>query len=153
EAEELLVEADATSATLKLSEVQRLRAEAANAAEQAALAGTLRVGIQKLIDERPNPPGANLGLPEHAVHGAHRIVRNSQIQGLVTKLEKELKDLDKKTSQELLDIERDFYIADAWTEYVEPALEREPDSGPSGDNGEKNVASDDGRPTPKGFSP
>jgi hypothetical protein len=52
--------------------------------------------------------------------------RPPEIARLVSNLQRRLKSMDTMTPDELLQVERDFYITDAWIEFVEPALERDP---------------------------
>lgn len=49
--------------------------------------------------------------------------RHPRIAALIDQLWADYPDLNKLSAPEILDVERDYYIADVWTEYVEPRLD------------------------------
>jgi hypothetical protein len=122
DAEEALQAGDAQSAALRLNEAQDALAAARNDLAQKALRDSLIGGISKLMHERgikrapaPAAGGAVPALEQPAD-------RHPIIAELVEQLELDVGGYDQLDGDDLLDAERDFYVADVWTEYVEPRL-------------------------------
>lgn len=139
DAEEALQGGDAAAAADRLGEAQAKLTAAIADVEQAALRDTIKAALLrmlrahgKLVDLPPAQPAA--GQPaagQAAAQGGPKWQliqpsdRNPRIKDIVLRLFEELSVLEEGalTPQEVLDIERDFYIAEIWTEYVEPKLE------------------------------
>lgn len=137
DAEEALLAGEATAANDRLTEAQVELTTAIADVKQSILRESLTNDLPKLMHERgvlPDPPkpqampdatGAPQG--ESAPGAAAQLLkqpedRNPRIKALVEQLGQDSQDLKTLTAQEMLDIERDFYVADVWTEYVEPKL-------------------------------
>ncbi len=131
DAEEALIGLDSASAAARL-------AEATRAFTIGGASGTLAVDlasdIQKLLRERGNTePGKSAVEPKpHQPRAAEDIQksrkaavdagRKEYIAQRLVQLEWEFDCLPSMHFEELLEVERDFYILDVWTEFVEPAL-------------------------------
>jgi hypothetical protein len=137
DAEESLLVGDATAANDHLSKAQAKLTEAIDDVTQSILRKSLTGGLPKLMHERGvlvEPPeaqaahengGADGGVAPAAAarHLEQPEDRHPRIKAFVKQLQRDDDDLQTLTAQEVLDIERDFYVADIWTEYVEPKLE------------------------------
>jgi hypothetical protein len=138
DAEEALLAGDATAANDRLTEAQANLTEAIADAAQSILRKSLTTNLPKLMRERgvlvdhpkvqaarPDATAAPEGGPAPAA--AAQLLdqpegRHPRIKAFVEQLWQDNQDLETLTAQEMLDIERDFYVADVWTEYVEPRL-------------------------------
>ena len=125
EAEEALRIGDLDTATSRLNEAQARIVQARADAEQAELRRSLQGQIGKLMTERgvrpasaanraPNVPPPPLEQPTG---------RNPYIFSLVKQLDADASGYDALSTQDLLDTERDFYVVDVWTEYMERKLD------------------------------
>jgi hypothetical protein len=138
DAEEALLDGETTTANDCLTEAQTKLSAALADAEQSLLRKPLTTSLTKLMSERglladppkqqaaPDATGAPKG--DSAPAAAAQLLKQPEhrylrIKALVGHLWRNSQDLEKLTAQEILDIERDFYVADVWTEYVERKLE------------------------------
>jgi hypothetical protein len=126
-AEEALIGFDLATAALKVTDATRI---AAAGSQSATLAAELADDIKKLLSERGNTRSAQaesaartLDVIKNSEVVAIAGGRSATIAQLVAQLERDLSYLKSMKLGELLEVERDFYIADAWTEFVEPAIE------------------------------
>ncbi len=121
DAEEALRANDAGSAASHLNEAQAELTQARNDGEQAELRRTLAGSITKLMDERgirpPLPDGAPANTPPPRVR--QPAARSPIVRDLIDQLDQDSRDYAHLDTADLLDAERDFYIADVWTEYME----------------------------------
>jgi len=131
DAEDALRAGDAQASGDRLAEAQSKLTEAQNDVQQAALAAMLGKQLTKMMTERgrivpaPPPPGTDA-----AAHPDSHLVqdpsRNPRIRALVEQLSVDMPGIAALSPSEVLDVERDLYIADIWTEYVEPKLRDDP---------------------------
>jgi hypothetical protein len=139
DAEESLFACDTITANDRLAEAQAKLTDAIGDMAQSSLRKSLTTDLPKLIRERgvlfaptqdlaaqPGAVGAPIGQPAQAP--ATPVLkqpanRHPRIRNLVEQLWQDIPELETLTAQEMLDLERDFYLADIWTEYVEPKLE------------------------------
>jgi hypothetical protein len=135
EAEEALRASDADSAASRLNEVQAKLTQGRNDGEQAELRGTLRDSIAKLMLERGTKPAQAPGAASDAPPPAltQPADRDPVIRDLVAQLDDDSRDYTLLNTTDLLDTERDFYVADVWTEYMERKLAEFDTVPPAGD--------------------
>jgi hypothetical protein len=139
DAEDALRGGDPQAAGDRLAEAQSKLTEAQNDVQQTALAAMLDKQLTKMMTERgrivPPPVPADAAAAQPAVQGAAaqaagRLVqdpaRNPRIRDLVDQLARDMTGVGTLDAREVLDVERDLYIADVWTEYVEPKLRANP---------------------------
>jgi len=131
EAEQALVGLDYASATTKIADAARI---ATTGSQPGTLAADLAKDIKKLLQERGNSAAgespAVLGdqprTPEAIAQSKQAAIDSERrVQYIADRLEQLELDLESVAAMpfaELLEVERDFYVADAWTELVEPAL-------------------------------
>jgi hypothetical protein len=132
DAEDALRGGDSQAAGDRLAEAQSKLTEAQNDVQQTALKAMLGQQLTKMMTERgriepaPQPPHADA-----AAQAAGNLVqdpsRNPRIYQLVDQLATDMAGMGKLDARDMLDVERDLYIADIWTEYVEPKLHTDPD--------------------------
>lgn len=131
DAEEALLANDGMGANARLSEAQTFLNDAINDVGQKALREALSTSLSKLMSERGRLKATVFGKaepPNDATQTAPETLnqpegRNFRIKALIEQLWEDSKDLASLSPAELLDVERDFYVADVWTENVEPKLE------------------------------
>jgi hypothetical protein len=112
--EEALMRSDATAAQAPLNAAQQLQ----NAPiDGATLAKALAADIGKLLSERANGTSSASTSEE----------RPPTIAKRVQQLKDDLPSLSTQSLDDLIAIERDYYIANVWTDDVEFALRRDPD--------------------------
>jgi hypothetical protein len=132
DAEDALRSGDAQATGDRLAEAQSKLTEAQNDVQQAALAAMLGKQLGKMMTERgrivpaPPPPGTDAAAHEDG-HLVQDPSRNPRIRALVAQLAVDMPGLAALSPSEVLDVERDLYIADIWTEYVEPKLRDDPE--------------------------
>jgi hypothetical protein len=137
DAEESLLAGDATAASDRLSEAQAKLTEAIDDVTQSILRKSLTDGLPKLMHEhgvladQPKGQAAQPDAKAAADGGAAPAAaadlkqpedRHPRIKAFIEQLHRDYNELEKLTARDMLDIERDFYVADIWTEYVEPKL-------------------------------
>jgi hypothetical protein len=126
EAEEALTALDAEAAKSRLNEAQAQLTQARNDGEQAALRRSLNNDIQKLLKERghlkeaPKPADPAAKQPPPTLDQPSG--RHPEIARLVEQLFEDSGGYADLDTADLLDTERDFYVADIWTEYIERKL-------------------------------
>jgi hypothetical protein len=124
DAEEALAACDTDSAKSRLDEAQALFVLARNDSDQAELRKLLAKRIPKLMEERGirARPAANApaGTPPPSLE--QPAGRDPFVSRRVLQVDEDFKGLDDLVAQDLLDTERDFYVADVWTEYMERKL-------------------------------
>lgn len=137
DAEEALLTGNSSAATDRLNEAQAKLSEAIGDLTQSALRAQLTTELPELLRERGSPLGTQgkgtqtevppaLGNKTAAAMASvleQPDGRHPRIKAVIEQLQQDNRDLQKLSSQELLDIERDFYVADVWTRSVEPKLE------------------------------
>lgn len=132
DAEEALLGGDVAAATDRLTEAQAKLTEALGDVAQRGLRASLADDLPRLLRERgklaaivqdqaaqQNQAGGaatqqQLNQPEN---------RHRRIRAIVDQLNRDNSDLQSLSAQEILDIERDYYVANIWTEYVEDRLD------------------------------
>lgn len=130
EAEDSLLAGDQNSAAERLTDALTTLTAATNDVGQAALRKALDGNVLKLMKERgtllQQAAAAQAGHAGDAPPRpglTQRQDRHPRIAALIDQLWTDYPDLGELTAQEILDVERDYYIADIWTEYVEPRLD------------------------------
>jgi hypothetical protein len=135
DAEEALRAGDADSGRARLDEAQAQLTQARNDIEQAQLRQTLGADIDRLMLERGIRPKAAADAAQNAPTSSvkQRADRDPSIMVIVAQLDQDQRDYAKLSPTDLLDSERDFYVADVWTEYMERKLDefRPPASDPA----------------------
>jgi hypothetical protein len=136
DAEESLLAGDSSAATDRLNEAQAKLSEATADLTQNALRAALTSDLPRLLRERgllvdargkDGQTAEPIAAVKDTVVAAEQELqqpesRHPRIKAIIEQLHRDNRDLQKLSPQELLDIERDFYVADIWTEYVEPKL-------------------------------
>lgn len=126
DAEDALLANDGMGANARLSEAQTILNDAINDVGQKALLEDLRGSLSKLMTERGTLKASNAGTgtpPSDAPEVLEQPEnRNFRIKMLIEQLHRDSTILDKMLPEELINVERDFYVADVWTEYVGPKL-------------------------------
>jgi hypothetical protein len=146
DAEDALRDGDSQTAQDRLTEAQAKLTEARKDVQQTALTTLLGTQLKKMLTERGKiePPPAQqppaketearavtqkAGQQAGAAAGSlvQKPWRIKPIYDLVAQLAVDLLELGSLDARDKLDVERDLYIADVWTEYVEPRLHADPD--------------------------
>jgi hypothetical protein len=128
--EDALIQLDAVSASAPITAAKALLSASANS--QTTLAAALAADIGRLLAERPNGgdpiPGGGRDSAARGVSLKKAIDagRPPSIAQRVLQLEVDLPTLAAASFEDLLKIERDYYIANAWTDDVEFAVRADP---------------------------
>jgi hypothetical protein len=130
DAEDDLRAGDANAASDRLDEAQAKLTEAQKDVQQSALTALLGTQLRKIMTERgrlvPPPQAAADGAAAVPSHLEQDPARMPLIARMVEQLAVDLPVLGKFDARDALEVERDLYIVDIWTEYVEPKLATNP---------------------------
>lgn len=130
DAEEALIAGDAIAANDRMTEAQAKLTEAAADVAQRSLRIALAGDLPRLLRDRGilvDVPGQGGQPGDTTTHAMTQVLqqpddRHPRIAALINQLSRDTLDLERLPAQEILDIERDYYVAYIWTEYVEGKL-------------------------------
>jgi beta-mannanase len=130
DAEDAVRGGDPQAAGDRLTEAQSKLTEAQNDVQQTALATMLSTQLAKMLTERGQitPPPDPQATTQTQIVGKleQKPWRIGPIRDLIDQLARDMPMLGKLDARDKLDVERDLYIADIWTEYVEPRVHADP---------------------------
>jgi len=132
DAEDALRAGDTQAASDRLAEAQSKQTEAQNDVQQTALAANLGKQLTKMMTERGRlvPAARQQAAPAGSAPVSAQLVqdpaRNPRIRDLISQLAQDMDGVSGLDPRDVLDVERDLYIADIWTEYVEDKLRADP---------------------------